>query len=388
MQISRNNYGAFFLDYWESNLDGQGREALALFLEQNPDLQDEFFGFKAAANTMLKSDEQLVFQGKHRLKKIVVQPVDEIDQDNYEDYIIAFLENDLTGDQLKMFDRFRLVNPEIKREIVLYRKAYLKPDQHIVYQNKAGLKRRVLPLPGRQAIMRGLQIAAVLLIAFGLFRLTTLIFTPGKQNPGVAESTAISPESEQRSTSAKVNQLKMKSLNYPDGPATFFADQPAKVQAVELRKTKTLQFKKQIAGTGAGRQELAIMHLPGLNTPLHLALTDESYSLPKAKNEFSVIFDYLLVRDGLAGEQEEERSFFGRLIAGLGNKLIKQHEQPIDQLVSPVYAAVTDRGKGLLSFASEALPLYQTIDETGRKETYFAINDNFNILLSRGRTDE
>jgi hypothetical protein len=126
MQINRNNYGAFFLDYWESNLDDQGREALALFLEENPDLQDEFFDFKSAAGTLLASKDQLVFPGKQRLKKIIVQSVDEIDQDNFEQYIIAFLENDLTEDQLNVFDRFRLANPEINNEIELYKKAYLK----------------------------------------------------------------------------------------------------------------------------------------------------------------------------------------------------------------------------------------------------------------------
>jgi len=89
MQINRNNYGAFFLDYWESNLDEQGREALALFLEKNPDLQDEFFGFKTAAKTLLAAEAQLIFPGKQRLKKIAVQPVDEITQDNFEQYIVA-----------------------------------------------------------------------------------------------------------------------------------------------------------------------------------------------------------------------------------------------------------------------------------------------------------
>jgi hypothetical protein len=387
MQINRNNYGAFFLDYWESNLDEQGREALALFLEKNPDLQDEFFGFKMAAKTLLTAETQLIFPGKQRLKKIAVQPVDEITQDNFEQYIVAFLENDLEENQLKMFDRFRLANPEIENEIELYKKTFLKPDQRIVFQNKAGLKRRLLPLPGRTLILRGLQIAALLLVAFGLFRLTTLLFTPEVENPEIAESTTTTPDSEQRSTFATDDNLNIRALDFQNGFAASVSDQPKKVKAPELRTSKTIYFEKQSERSGTGRETLAFSHLPGRPAPSFLT-AQKSYHLPVAKNEFSAIFDYLLVRDGLAGEKEEEKGFFGRLLAGLGNNLIRQREQPIDQLVTPVYTAVADRGKGLLSFASEALPVYQTIDETGRKETYFAINENFNILLSRSQTDD
>jgi hypothetical protein len=388
MQINRNNYGAFFLDYWESNLDEQGREALALFLEKNPDLQDEFFGFKAAVKTLLVAETQLTFPGKQRLKKIAVLPVGEITQDNFEKYIIAFLENDLTENQLNVFDRFRLANPEIENEIALYKKTYLKPDQRIVFQNKAGLKRRVLPFSKRQEIMRGLQIAALLLIAFGLFRLTTLLFTPEEENPKIAESTTSTPYSEQESAFVSEDKLKIRALDNLDGLAVLISDHPGMAPAPELRTSKTMHFEKHSDISGTGRQRPVFTHLPGRPAPSLLALVSDSYSLPKAKNEFSVIFDYLLVRDGLAGEKEDEKGFFGRLLAGLGNTLIKQREQPIDQLVTPVYTAVADRGKGLLSFASEALPVYQTIDETGRKETYFAINENFNILLSRSQTDD
>ncbi len=46
MSINRNNYEAFFLDYFEGRLPEEGKEELMRFLELNPDLKKEFEGFE------------------------------------------------------------------------------------------------------------------------------------------------------------------------------------------------------------------------------------------------------------------------------------------------------------------------------------------------------
>ena len=43
--LSRSNYEIYFLDYYEGNLTESQRRELMSFLEQNPDLKEEFDSF-------------------------------------------------------------------------------------------------------------------------------------------------------------------------------------------------------------------------------------------------------------------------------------------------------------------------------------------------------
>ncbi len=42
MQIDRSNYEIWFIDWLDGNLTGKEIEQLKLFLDQNPDLREEF----------------------------------------------------------------------------------------------------------------------------------------------------------------------------------------------------------------------------------------------------------------------------------------------------------------------------------------------------------
>ena len=46
MNINKNNYEAFFLDYHEGNLSPQQVADLLLFIEQHPELEEEFESFE------------------------------------------------------------------------------------------------------------------------------------------------------------------------------------------------------------------------------------------------------------------------------------------------------------------------------------------------------
>ncbi|NCU32986.1 MAG: hypothetical protein EOM23_08670, partial [Candidatus Moranbacteria bacterium] len=183
MQINRNNYGAFFIDYRESNLDDRGKEALSEFLKNNPDLQVEFLDFIDLSDFKLLTDKNEIFHNKYMLKRPVVEPVDVIEQDNFEEYIIAFLENDLTKEQKKVFERFVQKNPSIRKEINWYEKTFLKPDNKIICKQKTNLKRRSVSLYHPSIIRRVASIAALILLTFGLFRLTTDFISNQRSTP-------------------------------------------------------------------------------------------------------------------------------------------------------------------------------------------------------------
>jgi len=64
MQINRNNYEAYFLDYRENNLSPEQVAELMIFLEQNPDLKASF---EAYENIELATDKSIKFHQSHLL---------------------------------------------------------------------------------------------------------------------------------------------------------------------------------------------------------------------------------------------------------------------------------------------------------------------------------
>ena len=66
MSINRHNYEAYFLDYYEKNLNPAQVKELMSFLDHNPDLKDEFNDFELIS---LESDNQVSFPSKQSLKK-------------------------------------------------------------------------------------------------------------------------------------------------------------------------------------------------------------------------------------------------------------------------------------------------------------------------------
>jgi len=82
MHINRNNYEAFFLDYWENKLCPEAKNELARFLEANSDLQDEFLDFRDSFDIQLPNDDKIEFAGKSKLKKIEIAATQNVDENN------------------------------------------------------------------------------------------------------------------------------------------------------------------------------------------------------------------------------------------------------------------------------------------------------------------
>ncbi len=379
MQINRDNYGAFFLDYWESNLDEQGRSALTIFLDKNPDLLDEFLDFKSAAGLQYVPGKAPVFKQKHKLKKLVVKPVGAITQDNYETFIIASLENDLDQENRKDFEKFVKQNPGVEGEIALYKKTFLKPDSRIILETKSGLKRPAIPFWRAGYFKRAVSIAAMLAIAVGLFRLSTLMFT----TDGTILETAQAPTQHEvfgdNRQTVQVNPVAPLLSDFTVNPLTSIS-----ALTVDNPVHRALTNLIDDAGLFDGSSEIAINSLAIRQFSTAISNAPRPFQ-PETRNDFTPVFDYLLIRDGIAFEAEKQQNVFNRLIAGVGDLLGIEREQPMDQFVQPVFDAITDRGRDLITIAGDSFPVYRTTDESGRKEVYFALNDNFNILLSRGK---
>ena len=87
MTIKKHNYEAYFLDYHEGNLTPQEVADLLLFVEQHPELKDEFESFE---NVTLEDYSTPSFENKDILKK-------EINKENIEEYFIKDVEGVITS---------------------------------------------------------------------------------------------------------------------------------------------------------------------------------------------------------------------------------------------------------------------------------------------------
>ncbi len=386
MEINRNNYGAFFLDYWESNLDSRGKEALTLFLEKNPELQDEFLDFSHSNNSKLTDDDDLIFPNKRFLKKIQVNAFGEINQHNWEQYVIGYLEHDLNPSQIKLYEDFISSNPQIAGEVELFRKTYLKPDHQIVFDQKGTLKRKAIPTWRGLPLLRwGISGAAVVLIVLSLLWNTSDILLKDSETPQLTEIQAtqdindriLSSEEEDNTTAVIPPALKQIEIARLEPPEVI---RPAAVSSQKLEESLSVQAGREI------RQESTLISLNSRSSPESIPVTNLRSTAIEQREEFAQIFEFLLIRDGLTYDQPQ--STFERMITSIGKQFSGNRQKPVENLINPVIAAVAQTGKSFLTTTSELLPVYQTLEDTGRKETYFEVGENFNIRRSRNKTTE
>gem|GEM_PF-1798970 len=159
--ITRLNYEAFLVDFYEGNLDPLTKNQVELFLIENPDIKDEFDAFSES----LFIDENVVFEEKELLKKSVIDFISP-EYQNIDEFLVAGVENELSLVETIKFKKLLLTNPEIAQEYKLYEKTVLQPDLKITFTDKNTLKRSFIPVLSVQMLKRVTyySAAAILLI--------------------------------------------------------------------------------------------------------------------------------------------------------------------------------------------------------------------------------
>jgi mRNA-degrading endonuclease YafQ of YafQ-DinJ toxin-antitoxin module len=130
MTINKHNYEAYFLDYHEGNLTPQEVADLLLFVEQHPELKDEFESFE---NVTLEDYSTPSFENKDILKK-------EINQENVEEYFIKDVEGVITSVEKTLLHNYIKQHPQLSADLELYRNTKLSADSSLVFGNKKQLK--------------------------------------------------------------------------------------------------------------------------------------------------------------------------------------------------------------------------------------------------------
>jgi len=154
MKISKDNYEAFYLDYLEGTLNDQDAELLMQFLEQYPELKEDFDGFDMLE---LQTDESVVFD-KAALYKT-------INEENVEDYIIAELENHNNSEDSIELQSYLNKSAEAKQLSDRYAKTIL-PAENIVFPNKEELKKKDRKLFYIIAAIAAAAVAMLLVVVY------------------------------------------------------------------------------------------------------------------------------------------------------------------------------------------------------------------------------
>ena len=175
MNINRHNYEEYFILYMDNELSSDERRMVETFVQHHPDLKEEL---DILLQYKLVPDNNIVFESKDELMK--VKGESPVTLSNYEEWLVLYMDNELTADQRKTVEQFIAANPSVKKEVDLLLRIQLQPEI-IVFANKEVLYRREEKV---RPILWWRAAAAVLILALGI---TSIIVFNKKGNPGKNE---------------------------------------------------------------------------------------------------------------------------------------------------------------------------------------------------------
>lgn len=179
MNINRHNYEEFFILYMDNELSSEQRRMVELFAEKHPDLKEELNTF---LHYKLTPDTNVVYTEKAELYKSNTTAL--ITLANYEEWLLLYVDNELSFDQQKVVEDFIATNPTIFKELSLLQHTKLQQDE-IVFPDKESLYRkeekvRALPVRWWRAA------AAILLVTLAITAVLQVNKKPAAENTEVA----------------------------------------------------------------------------------------------------------------------------------------------------------------------------------------------------------
>ena len=171
MKINIDNYELFAMDYLEGNLDAMKEKEMISFLVLHPHIAEELHD----VNQVILSSElhnKLGSKFTNTLKKELVIETSPINEDNYEEYFIAYLEGDIKEKDAETLSAFLNINAHLSKEFQKQQTTKLKPDHAIVFDDKASLKKSETKLYILWPAIA--SIAAMLFISFWVWKPNTI----------------------------------------------------------------------------------------------------------------------------------------------------------------------------------------------------------------------
>lgn len=193
MNINRNNYEEYFLLFVDDELKADERSAVENFAKQNPDLAIELEMLQQA---ILAKDQVQFHQ-----KELLFKNENTISLDNYEEYFLLSVDNELDEEQKNEVEKFVLQHPQLQDEFTTLQQTKLEPENIAFIGREQLLKkekeRRILPV----SFMK-MSIAAAVI---GLIAFTWMYISGNNSDNGIALSNNLSKEAPEEVATEKLD---------------------------------------------------------------------------------------------------------------------------------------------------------------------------------------
>ncbi len=120
----------------DNELSSEDRRMVELFIANNADLKDEL---DILLQYKMEPDAAIVFEGKEDLLKVSGETP--INLSNYEEWLVLYMDNEMSLAQRNSMEQFMAANPSIQKEVDLMLRTQLQPET-IVFANKEVLYRK------------------------------------------------------------------------------------------------------------------------------------------------------------------------------------------------------------------------------------------------------
>ena len=356
MSINRNNYEAFFLDYRENNLTPEQVAELVIFLEQNPDLKEEFESFETI---QMVPDKNIRFEVKESLKKNNLIPTDNIGAGNYDTYMVADLEGDLSEEESLELKAFISLNPKTKLEYNIFRSTFLKPEKAIQFKDKEQLKKSGLFVLYRTQLYYTAAIAASITILLGVY--FGFVRKPDEQKVIMSvEKQGITP------ITNDVDTLQIPSMQPDQQKVLNFADQNQ--NQVKIVKTEITP----------GTKLYVNFRMASITSSEVRPVQTNDFSFLEIRNNETVLAKAL---ENSPHPDAEQKSFISRFIGGLAGKVIK-----VGNPRRKSFLEYTIEGYNLM--ADKNVMLEKEVDKTGKVIAYSLNGENISFSRNKNIVNE
>ncbi len=236
MNINRDNYEAYFLDFIEGRLSPDQEEVLRRFLKFNPDLEAEMEDID-----LLKIEpSHHSFPGKNLLKKELPGSDTEVSDGNFDMFCIAYIEGDLTAKQRQIFEAYLQQYPAKRSEFEACKATILKPET-VPFPHKSRLKQRSRMHLSVWRIMVPVAAAAAiaLMVIFRVPATQSAIEVAAVVEPEIIEKQPIEEKKEKQPTQATFNMVRKTNAPVP------VSDYKEKQQEREQQKAENPEKQQQ-----------------------------------------------------------------------------------------------------------------------------------------------
>ncbi len=359
MKINKENWGRFVIDYYDDLLSEKERKALLLFLERNPELKSDFHAFK---NLPGLPDEPLSFARKEKLKKPAISSAGNINEENYPEYFVLALDEELTPEEQTDLKNFLKSNPYLSEEYHRFAQTRVVPDKTLVFPRKTALKKHVFFVFRKHAVWFA---AAVLLLFFGLRFLFpgNREVTPVKPLPAAAFSGNL--QQADKPTAALAAEKK---FGLPTAKKTTKKKAAPKKKKNRRKRPSVIRYQpvKMLAAADAGFHRLT----PPDYFPLRFPAT-------------GIRQEELLLSGPVIIDNSKHHSIIGenlvRPVTRLASLFVRKNKRKTPAS-DKGFVKVLEKGVNMAHrLTGSEMALVKTYDENGNLIDYHLLSDNFSI---------